>query len=77
MARASSNLLSTPVRKPISFAVERAFPARVSSGDRVVAAPTPPGPTSAIARVRDSLILRVVARNVSVERNHPDGQRVR
>jgi hypothetical protein len=75
MARAASNLLSTPVHKPVSFAVERAFPARLAAGSDAVAGST--RPTSAMARVRDSLVLRVVAKNISIVRSQPDAQRAR
>lgn len=75
MAGASSNLLSTPVRKPVSFAVERAFPVRSAASDNAVAGS--PRLMSAMARVRDSLVLRVVAKNISIVRSQPDEQRAR
>jgi len=75
MGRAVSNLVFAAPGKPKSFAVVRAFPVSAASEDRPSAASARPSPV--VARVRDGLVLRVVAKNFPVERNRPDEQRAR
>jgi hypothetical protein len=62
MARSSSDLKKLPERKPVSFAVEPAFPAAVAkNSDHAPVRVTP-----VTTRVRGALVLRAVPRDVSI-----------
>lgn len=56
MRRSTSIVTPPSARKPVSFAIERVFPE--ASGANAVE----PVPAPVIPRVRDSLVLRVVAK---------------
>lgn len=68
MGRSTKTKTSPTTRKPVSFAVERVFPAGsgVQRGAEASASP----------RVRDSLVLRLVAKKKAVVRKDAD-ERVR
>ena len=68
MARSSTDLKTAPVRKPASFAVEPAFPAAVAKNPDNSAARI----TSVSTRVRGALVLRAVARDVTIVKRSAD-----
>lgn len=69
MGRVVRITVPQPVRQPVSFAIEPAFPD----------APTPGGaePAPVTPRVRDNLVLRVVAKKKVGERRPSDERRAR
>ncbi len=69
MGRVVRITVPQPVRKPVSFAIEPAFPDVPAPG---VVAPAPVTP-----RVRDNLVLRVVAKKKVGERSPSDERRAR
>ena len=77
MTRVASNPESTLERKPVSFAVEPAFPPHIASNDSLTADPRGPTPLSARVRDCDNLVLRAVGRNISIRRSQPNEQRAR
>jgi hypothetical protein len=67
MGRSAKTKTSSSTRKPVSFAVERVFPAPAN--------PARAGETAASPRVRDSLVLRLVAKKKTARKD--DDERAR
>ncbi len=64
MARAAKNPATPAARKPVSFAVERVFPADKAEARGAEASASP--------RVRDSLVLRLVGKKKTAGRKGAD-----
>ena len=73
MRRSGKNVSTQMPRKAVSFAVERVFP-KARAGEQ---AKVGPAAVSATPRVRDSLVLRVVAKKKPAGRSTSNGHAAR